>query len=387
MKKTKHHLKYWKYTLSFNTDSTNGKYFLIVNINYNTTNCSNDSIRIKINKTEYDLLTKNNGHHINYLTPSKKKHLFGYAVKTLKEKNITQTKKEWAKNFLERNFAAKTVRTIIKKYFLLTNELKRYGQKFNALSFMYTFDELDIQDKFYKLSFINNFKLGMNWIKTNLEELTPYLKENLFARQMVLTFLFNFNRFGSYYKLSKWKWIYDTTPNFWIGRIPYYGETKRKSNKIFGSRITHKQKMETEKCLRLFNNKPVLLPGQCGSRLASSFKNIIPIFKINYKTSDGFTPEGYITFEQFIFSSFKDRSKEYFCKLINNNLREFIKYLNYRDKDEIYMNSMHSKIRREKITEVVNYVEQLITSKEIHLTWKKEKQFRIAYDVFHINKF
>lgn len=123
---------------------------------------------------------------------------------------------------------------------------QRYKQQFNYIATKVSYDILDNKHKFLKLyhkrkyfnyhweCFINDYK--------NVKE---FLEDNLFARQMLLSFVTLFGKFNKIYKNKKFRWIVEETPDFYIkGFVLSTWETREKFIEYFRQNLGEKGDFE-----------------------------------------------------------------------------------------------------------------------------------------------
>ena len=102
-------------------------------------------------------------------------------------------------------------------YPLLWKESKRYKTKFNALSLYIPWENLDIKHKIFNLRYATYYKYFYSNFKKEYEtEFKDYLKEKLWARQFVVYFFINHNKFKDLYEDLRFKWIFDETPYIYL---------------------------------------------------------------------------------------------------------------------------------------------------------------------------
>lgn len=92
----------------------------------------------------------------------------------------------------------------------------RYDKEFNYYSIIVPYKLLDAKHVFLKLMYANSFKYNWGYFLNNYNRLESYLKNNLSARQMLISFVSEYGKINKLWKNKKFKWIIQETPYFYL---------------------------------------------------------------------------------------------------------------------------------------------------------------------------
>ena len=105
------------------------------------------------------------------------------------------------------------------KKFILPNFIRhnsRYGKEFNYYTLMVPYELLDTKHIFLKLMYSNFFNHNWKYFFDNYDRLEFYLKNNLSARQMLISFVSEYGKINKLWKNKRFKWIIHETPYFYL---------------------------------------------------------------------------------------------------------------------------------------------------------------------------
>lgn len=105
------------------------------------------------------------------------------------------------------------------KSFILPNFIRynsRYDKEFNYYALMVPYEYLDIKHIFLKLMYSKFFNYNWRYFLNNYDRLEYYLKNNLSARQMLISFVSRYGKINKLWKNKRFKWIIQETPYFYL---------------------------------------------------------------------------------------------------------------------------------------------------------------------------
>ena len=105
------------------------------------------------------------------------------------------------------------------KKFVLPNFIRynsRYDKEFNYYTLMVPYELLDAKHVFLKLMYSKFFNHNWKYFFDNYDRLEPYLKNNLSARQMLISFMSEHGKINKLWKNKRFKWIIYETPYFYL---------------------------------------------------------------------------------------------------------------------------------------------------------------------------
>ncbi len=139
-------------------------------------------------------------------------------------KDSKKSKSEWNQMFLKKqNLIDQYYSYMVNdKRFILPNLVRynsRYNHTFNYLAILVSYSILDNKHIFLKLMYSKVFNHNWKYFIENYDSLEHYLKDNLSARQMLISFVVKFAKINKLWKDKKFKWIIQATPDFYLKTI------------------------------------------------------------------------------------------------------------------------------------------------------------------------
>jgi len=92
----------------------------------------------------------------------------------------------------------------------------RYNKEFNYYSLAVSYELLDAKHIFLKIMYSNFFNYNWKYFFDNYDRLEYHLKNNLSARQMLISFVSEHGKINKLWKNKKFKWIIQETPYFYL---------------------------------------------------------------------------------------------------------------------------------------------------------------------------
>ena len=136
-------------------------------------------------------------------------------------KHSKKSKLEWNRMFAKKQDLVNRyyLYALKDKRFLLPNLVRynsRYKNTFNYFATLVSYDILDNKHIFLRLMYSKVFNHNWKYFVENYDNLEQYLRDNLSARQMLISFVSKFAKINKLWKDKKFKWIIQATPKFYL---------------------------------------------------------------------------------------------------------------------------------------------------------------------------